>query len=125
MLFRSRVGPEDAAREMNQIDLWAGRGEYESFQVIVRGPAGGLAGATISVSALSGPGGQTISKANIHLYREQYVPVAKGSPDRGGTNRPLGPGWYADALIPANDAVVNSTGTPTWKESRREFSGAV
>jgi hypothetical protein len=34
------------------------------------------------------------------LYREHYIQIKQGSPDRGGTNRPLGPDWYADALIP-------------------------
>ncbi len=88
----TRVGPEEAARDTRQIDLWAGRGEYESFQVIVRGPAGGLAGTTISASGLTGSAGHEISRENIHLYREQYVHIARGSPDRGGTNRPMGPG---------------------------------
>jgi hypothetical protein len=107
----ARVGPDEPAEGISQIVLWAGRGEYESFQVIVRGPAGGMARATIWASGLIGARGQIISKANIHLYREQYVHIAKGSPDRGGTNRPLGPGWYADALIPVNDAVMDYAGS--------------
>ena len=108
----ARVGPDEPARGARQIVLWAGRGEYESFQVIVRGPAGGLAGATLSASALAGPAGQMISTENIHLYRERYVHIARGSPDRGGTNRPLGPGWYPDALIPignANDGLAGGS----------------
>jgi Domain of unknown function (DUF4091) len=108
----TRVGPEDAARDVTRIDLWAGRGEYESFQVIVRGPDGGVAGATISVSDLVGSGGRIISKSNFQLFREQYVHIARGSPDRGGTNRPLGPGWYADALIPLHEGVGFSSGSP-------------
>ena len=107
----TRVGPEEAAQYAGQIVLYAGRGEYESFQVIVRGPAGGLAGAMISASGLVGPEGRTISRANIRLYREQYVQITRGSPDRGGTNRPLGPGWYADALIPVSNASAGSDGS--------------
>jgi hypothetical protein len=108
----NRVGPEEAARGTRQIVLWAGRGEYESYQVIVRGAAGGLANATMSASSLIGPGGQIISRENIQLYREQYVHIARGSPDRGGTNRPLGPGWYPDALIPVNTPDGDSAGRP-------------
>ncbi len=105
-----------APQDIRQIVLWAGRGEYESFQVIVRGPAAGLAGATISASGLVGPAGRIISWENIHLYREQYVHIARGSPDRGGTNRPLGPGWYPDALIPINAPDVDSAGSPHGKK---------
>jgi hypothetical protein len=106
----TRVGQEDAARDGTRIELWAGRGEYESFQVIVRGAAAGLADATISVSDLSGLDGRKISRNNLLLYREQYVHIAQGSPDRGGTNRPLGPGWYADALIPLTDSAADGFG---------------
>jgi len=100
----ARVGPEESPGETRRIELWAGRGEYESFQVIVRGPAGGLAGATLSASGLTGPNGRNISRANFQLYSERYVHIEQGSPDHGGTNRPLGPGWYADALIPLGNA---------------------
>src|SRR5207245_4269788 len=37
------------------------------------------------------------------------VNVNPSSPDLGGSNRPLGPGWYADGLIPFVDAA---TGAP-------------
>src|SRR5258708_17241475 len=113
----TRVGPDEPARDVRQIELWAGRGEYESFQVIVHGPVGGSAGATISVSALVGVAGRNISGANVQLYREKYVHIAKGSPDRGGTNRPLGPGWYADALIPVSDVPAESVGNPPQKNN--------
>jgi hypothetical protein len=42
------------------------------------------------------------------LYREHYVNVRKSSLDLRGTNRPLGAGWYADALIPLDVAEVRS-----------------
>lgn len=111
-----------APRDVRQIVLWAGRGEYESFQVIVRGPAAGLAGATISASSLVGPAGQIISWENIQLYREQYVHIARGSPDRGGTNRPLGPGWYPDALIPVNAPDMDSAGSAPEKNNAAQNS---
>ena len=104
----TRVARDDAPRETREIILWAGRGEYESYQVIVHGPAEGLEGGTISVSGLVGPVGRSISGGNIQLYRERYVHIGRGSPDRGGSNRPLGPGWYPDALIPIGTADGDS-----------------
>jgi hypothetical protein len=101
----TRVGPKEAVRNVKQIELWAGRGEYESFQVIVRGSGGGQVRATISVSDLAGRDGRDISRSNVQIFREQFVRITQGSPDRGGTNRPLGPGWYPDALIPLNNTA--------------------
>jgi Domain of unknown function (DUF4091) len=84
-------------------DLRAARGESESFQIAVQGPPSGLTNVSVSVSDLTGPGGATIPSGSFTLYREHYVYVSKSSPDWNGTNRPLGPGWYADGLIPFVD----------------------
>jgi glycosyl hydrolase family 123 len=96
----TRVGREDSPANSPEIALWAARGEYESFQVIVRAPGGGLTNVKVAASALAGEGKRVIPKSNLALFREHYVHVTRGSPDRGGYNRPLGPGWYPDALIP-------------------------
>src|ERR1700676_596526 len=96
----TRVGREDAPVDSSPIALWAARGEYESFQVIVRAPAGGLTRVKVEASALADGPKRVISESNLTLYREHYVHVTHGSPDRGGSHRPLGPGWYPDALIP-------------------------
>lgn len=95
-----RIGREQRPGVGLRAELFAARGEYEPFQVAVRAPAGGLSNVDLRVSALRGPGGAAISPANLTLYRQHYVEVREGSPDPGGANRPLGPGWYADALIP-------------------------
>ena len=94
-----RVARDEPAGNQREITLWAARGEYESFQMVVRAPAGGLKNVNVAISDLAGEHGH-IPKANLMLYREHYIQIKQGSPDRGGTNRPLGPGWYADALIP-------------------------
>src|SRR6185312_16359750 len=104
-----RTGKTDAAGTSTQAMISAGRGEYESFQVAVQAPAGGLTNVNFSVSALSGPGGATIPQSSFSLFREQYVYVNKSSPDWEGSNRPMGTGWYPDGLIPFNDP---STGRP-------------
>ena len=95
----TRVARDEAAGNQREMALWAARGEYESFQVAVRAGAGGLKNVNVAISDLTGDRGR-ISKNNLTLYREHYIQVMHGSPDRGGTNRPLGPGWYPDALIP-------------------------
>jgi len=94
-----RVARDEPAGNQREIALWAARGEYESFQMVVRAPAGGLKNVNVAISDLTGEHGH-FSKSNLVLYREHYIQIKQGSPDRGGTNRPLGPGWYADALIP-------------------------
>src|SRR5436309_3209360 len=72
-----RIGPSDAAGSATQAQLWAARGEYESFQIVVSAPAGGLSNVNVSVSDLQGPGGQIISKKSFLLYRERYVYVSQ------------------------------------------------
>ena len=95
-----RVGKYDSPGRSSQATLWAARGEYEPFQVVIRGPFQELTNIKISVSDLLGPKSAIISKSNIELFREHYVYVSRGSEDLGGSNRPLGRGWYADGLIP-------------------------
>jgi hypothetical protein len=95
----TRVARDEAAGNQREIALWAARGEYESFQAVVHAPEGGLKNVNVTISDLTGERGR-ISKTNLTLYREHYIQIMRGSPDRGGTNRPLGPGWYPDALIP-------------------------
>ncbi len=65
----------------------------------MRAAGSGLKNVTAEMSDLTGRRSR-IPKTNLTLYREHYVQIMHGSPDRGGTNRPLGPGWYPDALIP-------------------------
>jgi hypothetical protein len=95
-----RIGRSDPPDGPGNITLWAARGEYEAFQIVINGGDSGIRSATVSVSDLEAPGSAIISAANATLYREHYVLVTKSSPDHGGANRPLPPGWFADALIP-------------------------
>ena len=99
----SRVTEDDTPRGSTSVALWAARGEYESFQIAVRPSAQPLTGVSVSISELAGPEGARIPQTAFALYREHYVTVSRGSPDRGGQNRPMGEGRYADALIPFVD----------------------
>jgi hypothetical protein len=104
-----RVGMSDAAGSETKANIAAARGEYESFQIVVNGASGGLKNVNVTMSDLEGPGGQIIPKSSFTLYREHYVHVTSSSPNWHGSNQPLGPGWYADGLIPFTDPA---TGKP-------------
>jgi hypothetical protein len=105
----NRVGMTDPAGSDAQAKLWAARGEYQSFQIVVNGGSKGLSHVNVAVSDLSGPDGHAIPKTSFTLYREKYVHVTSSSPNWKGSNQPRGAGWYADALIPFNDP---DTGKP-------------
>ncbi len=94
------------------VALSAARGEWESFQVVVHAGVDSVSQVNLSVTSLTGAGGSAIGSSNITLYRESYVRVNRPTPTWGGldyTNKSLGKGSYADALIPFNDPV---TGKP-------------
>ena len=50
----NRVARDAPAANQREIVLWAARGEYESFQVVVRAPAGGLKNVNVTISDLAG-----------------------------------------------------------------------
>jgi hypothetical protein len=104
-----RVGMSEAASNVTEASLAAARNEYESFQIVVNGGSSGLSNVNVKVSDLVGPGGQVIPRTSLTLYREKYMYVKSSSPNWGGSNKPLGPGWYADGLIPFTDPA---TGLP-------------
>lgn len=97
-----RVKPDSAAGSGTEAQIRAARGEYESFQIVVRAPSGGLNNVNVSVSDLIGPGGSVIPKSSLTLYREHYVYIGFDSGPwwNWGSNSPQGPGWYPDGLIP-------------------------
>lgn len=101
-----RVGRGDAPGSTGDAEIHAARGEYESFQLVVQAPAGGLTHANVTVSDLTGPAGAKLAASNLALFREQYVTVTSSSPDWGGSNRPLGAGEYPDGLIPFVDPAT-------------------
>jgi hypothetical protein len=104
-----RIGKDDEAQDFNPIELYAARGEYEPFQILIQAPLKGLSNVNIAVSDLSSATGKIISKKNITLYREHYVYVRQPSPSwRDTINKPLGAGWYADGLIPFIDPATQS-----------------
>jgi hypothetical protein len=99
----------DAAGNGTEVSLSAARGESESFQIVVNGAAKGVGNVNVTISDLQGPAGQVIPRTNFTLYREKYMHVTSSSPNWKGSNQPMGPGWYPDALIPFTDP---DTGKP-------------
>jgi hypothetical protein len=97
----NRINIDQNASPDTKINLFAARGEYESFQIGIKVPEGKLTNTNVFVSDLSGPNNKVISKSNITLFREHYVRVSQSSPKEATSyNSPLPPGLYADALIP-------------------------
>jgi len=103
-----RVGTTDAAGTTSSINLSSARGETVDTQIVIRGPAGGLANVNVSASELTGPGGAIIPASSLTLYREYYLSVTGTANYGGGSNPPLGSGTYPEPLIPFNDPETGS-----------------
>jgi len=106
-----RVGPTDAPGIRTDVLIRAARGEYESFQVAIQAPGGGLTNVNFSVSKLAGPRGAVLSRTNLILYRERYITIKRHSPTYNGPpNLPItNVQTFPDALIPFLDPA---TGKP-------------
>jgi hypothetical protein len=98
-----RIGKTDRPAESKAVELWAAGGEYESFQIIVSAGTETVDDVDVKVPDLAGPGQSRIRSSAFEFYREHYVNITRSSPDPGSGNRPLGKGWYPDALIPRLD----------------------
>jgi hypothetical protein len=98
----TRVGLDEQITASPSVRLYAARGEFESFQIAVTAKSGPIKSVSIAISDLRSDS-FTINQASITAYREHFVQVIQDSPDFGGPNRPLGPGFYPDALIPVKN----------------------
>jgi Domain of unknown function (DUF4091) len=108
-----RVGPNDPPGQEKDVRLAAALGETESFQIVVRVPGGDdTPDIKVEISDLIAAAGRRISGRQVQLYREGYIYIDsnRGSPDWHGANRPLGPGWYPDALIPFAQTITAASG---------------
>jgi Domain of unknown function (DUF4091) len=102
-LEMERIGKSDRPLRRTDVNIRAARGEYEAFQIVVTAGANAVTGVDVEASDLAGPEGSTIPRESLAFYREHYIQVTSPSPDPGRGNRPLGKGWYPDALIPFTD----------------------
>ncbi|MEA5571817.1 DUF4091 domain-containing protein [Calothrix sp. UHCC 0171] len=101
-----RIGISDRPGNSSRIKLYAARGEYEPFQIGIQAHGSSLNNVNIAVSDLKSANNKIIANNNITLYKEHYVYVTNPSPDRQGSNKSLGKGWYADGLIPFGDNLT-------------------
>ena len=96
-----RIGLKDRPGDRSNLELYAARGEYESFQVVIKAFEDDFTITNVEVSDLTGRDDRIIPRSNITLYREHYVEIAQPSPTPKRTNvKPQGKGWYPDGLIP-------------------------
>ena len=102
-----RIGREAPAKTVPALDVYAANGEMESFQVAVRGPA-----TNVRLVLPASP------DLVLSAYVERYI-YAKGSGSWASqTNKPGGPGWYADGLEPVNASLSVAEGRvqPFWTD---------
>jgi hypothetical protein len=81
--------------------LYAGRNEFEAFQIVLRADEKDAADIDIRVSDLRTSQGAEISRNNVTAYFEQYLNVTRPSVIGGA------PGLWPDALIPRTDRYAN------------------
>lgn len=100
--------------------IYAAKGEYEPFQLVVRAPEGGLNNINVVVNDFQDASGNRLP---VTLYREHFVyadDVARGYLDESNyraTNIAEAAGWFADGLIPFVDPA---TGEPLQGELKAQ-----
>jgi hypothetical protein len=79
-----------------RIRMKAARNETVAFQIVIERAGEKLSNVVVQPTELKGPNGAKISLDNVDLFREWYVHVQ--NPTK--MSYTLGPGWYADGLLP-------------------------
>jgi len=83
------------------VDLYAGRNEFESFQIVLRAGATDLSGVDIDFSNFRTSQGTEISKENVTVYLERFLNLDRPSTIEGGT------GLWPDPLVPRVDRYTH------------------
>jgi hypothetical protein len=105
-----RIEPSGPGPTRTSVNIRAARGEYSAFQIVVSAGESAVTGVTLGGSTFREPAGGTIPGSSLIFYRERYIQVTNPSPDPGWGNRPLGKGWYPDALVPLRTSSAESRG---------------
>jgi hypothetical protein len=99
-----RVHLQDAVADSQDIHLYAAQGEYESFQIAIKGNQDNSVVTDVQISDLKGLEEHVISQGDITLYREHYVNVTNPSlTPMTNKVKSSGTGWYPDGLMPFVD----------------------
>jgi hypothetical protein len=83
--------------------LYAGRNEFEPFQIVLRAKSKDLTGIDIDFSDFRTTQGDEISRKNVTVYLERFVNLTRASSSEGGE------GLWPDPLIPRVDRYANET----------------
>ncbi|MDY7230602.1 DUF4091 domain-containing protein [Hyalangium rubrum] len=100
-----KIGPRTAPGSLRELNLYAARNEFVSFQVAIHGGETGVTIDSVSLSALRGPG--VISIGNVTLYRQTFLEITRPSTQSSHA------GSWPDGLIPDFDELTG--------EKRRAF----
>lgn len=93
-----KIRPQTAPGSPRQLELFAARNEFVSFQVALHGGQTGMTVASLSLPSLMGPG--VITGKDITLYRETFLNITHPTtPDSQ-------PGLWPDGLIPDIDELT-------------------
>ncbi|PYV39338.1 MAG: hypothetical protein DMG06_23385 [Acidobacteria bacterium] len=79
-----------------RITLKAARNETVAFQIVIERTGEKLWNVMVTPAELTGRNGARIPLENVDLFREWYVHVRNPAKE----SYTLGPGWYADGLLP-------------------------
>ena len=98
----AKIRPQDAApsEPKHSVEIFAGRNEFEPFQIVLRTESSDLENVDVETSNLSGPEGSSIGQANITIYLESYLKLEHPSSVEGEA------GEWPDPLIPRVDRYV-------------------
>lgn len=99
----AKVKPFDPVPSVpvKRVDLYAGRNEFEPFQIVLRAKSKDVSGVDIEFSDLRTPEGAEISRKNVTVYLEGFVNLKRPSSIEGGD------GLWPDPLIPRVDRYTN------------------
>src|ERR1022692_5191487 len=87
--------------QVKGVDLYAGRNEFEPFQIVLRAQSKDLSGVNIDFSDLRTSEGAEISSKNVTVYLEEFVNLDRPSSIEGGE------GLWPDPLIPRVDRYAH------------------
>jgi len=79
-----------------RITLKTARNETVAFQIVIERTEEKLSNVRVTLADLTGANGAKISLKDMDLFREWYVHVRNPTKE----SYTLGPGWYADGLLP-------------------------
>jgi len=96
-LVKVRPADDPPARPSQGVELFAGRNEFEPFQIVLRADSRDVEKVDVQISDMLGPPGHSIESDNITIYLERYLTFQFPSSLEGKA------GEWPDPLIPQVD----------------------